>query len=242
MNLIDVTFDVRSDTPDGKDPDTHSPTLREYHRILWSKELPTGHKFELVKPKGTYLLHESDLGRHILASDSITHSLRNAYKRQMGPIISQISEEELDEFQYVGSTVGSVLVFPGNQIDRKPTINGARGINSRISDRFDLTLECIRRHYAGEDSPLSGVLNRYRDFFELLGDFRGYVSFFLLEDLLLPDGSVDFYLPFDDFNRSALPLDVDEYRKYRDKVFEFVFARNKRIQAWQDASGAAGLR
>lgn len=32
---LDVTFDMRSDTPKGKDPDSHSPTLREYHRPLW---------------------------------------------------------------------------------------------------------------------------------------------------------------------------------------------------------------
>jgi hypothetical protein len=32
---IDITFDFRSDTPPGKDPDTWSPTLRSYHQLLW---------------------------------------------------------------------------------------------------------------------------------------------------------------------------------------------------------------
>ena len=39
---FDAGFDLRSDTPEGKDPDTYSPTLRRYHRMLWSKELPSG--------------------------------------------------------------------------------------------------------------------------------------------------------------------------------------------------------
>jgi hypothetical protein len=30
INKIDISFDFRSDTPPGKDPDTHSPTLRRY--------------------------------------------------------------------------------------------------------------------------------------------------------------------------------------------------------------------
>ena len=50
------------------------------------------------------------------------------------------------------------MVFPGNRIDGKYTINVARGLNKKIADRMDLTLECIRRHYLGEDSPLRDVL------------------------------------------------------------------------------------
>ena len=44
---IDITFDFRSDTPPGKDPDARSPTLRRYHQLLWSKPLPSGAPFEL---------------------------------------------------------------------------------------------------------------------------------------------------------------------------------------------------
>ena len=43
---IDVTFDLRSDAG-GKDPDSHSATLRLYHRVLWSKPLPDGTQFAL---------------------------------------------------------------------------------------------------------------------------------------------------------------------------------------------------
>ena len=63
------------------------------------------------------------------------------------------------------------------------TINGSRGINHKIKDRFDLTLECIRRHYFNEDNPLSDTLQRYSDFFSLFQKFQGYIDFFLLQDL-----------------------------------------------------------
>lgn len=32
--MIDTTFDFRSETPPGKDADSHSPTLRRYHQLL----------------------------------------------------------------------------------------------------------------------------------------------------------------------------------------------------------------
>ena len=33
-NPIDTTFDFCTDTPTGKNPDSHSPTLRMYHKYL----------------------------------------------------------------------------------------------------------------------------------------------------------------------------------------------------------------
>ena len=48
-----------------------------------------------------------------------------------------------------------MMVFPGNRIQGKWTVNQARGCLKKISDRFDLTVECIRRHYARQSSPLS---------------------------------------------------------------------------------------
>ena len=54
---IDTTFDFRSDTPPGKDPDKYSPTLRRYHKHLWSKALPNGAVFKLEdSTPGGYLL------------------------------------------------------------------------------------------------------------------------------------------------------------------------------------------
>ena len=67
------------------------------------------------------------------------------------------------------------------------TINGYRGFNQLIRDRFDLTLECIRLFYLQDKNPLTDVLDRYRDFFNLFTDFKGYVDFFLLQDLVTGD-------------------------------------------------------
>jgi len=223
---IDVTFDVRRDTPDGMDPDTHSETLRRYHRLLWSKPLPSGVVFELddVTP-GCYLHHKSIAGEFFLSSDSVipTYSYRP-------DILSLTSAAELEAFDAIGHTIGGMMVFPGFQIDRRWTINQARGCDGFVADRFDLTLECIRRHYSGGKSPLTDVLARYSDFFRLYRDFHGYVAFFLLQDLVSPDGSaVKIAAPFSDFGRSPVPCTADEYREYREAMTAFLEARNQRI-------------
>ena len=76
--------------------------------------------------------------------------------------------------------MGGMIIFPANRVEGKSTINGARGFHPLIKDRIDLTLECIRRYYNNEISPLTEVLTRYTDFFALFGNFKGYVEFFLL--------------------------------------------------------------
>ena len=161
---IYVTFDVRTDAG-GKDPDSNSPTLREYHRLLWSKELPSGRHIEFdTHTPGAYLHHSSDLGRFVLASDIIAVSL--SYIARMAPLVEQFNPVWFTRFARIGRTIGGHLVFPGNWIDGKVTINGARGFPPLIRDRGDLTIECIRLHYLGLDSPLSEVLTRYAGFFD----------------------------------------------------------------------------
>lgn len=226
---IDVTFDVRSDS-NGRDPDRYSPTLRRYHRQLWSKELPNRAAFELTDewPKG-YLKHSSDLGTFWLASDTILRTFGNHLK--MRPIIEQVPEEDREEFWRRGYTIGGTLVFPGNRIGRKFTINQARGVHPQIQDRIDLTLECIRRHYEGGTSPLAEVVARYSDFFALFEGFKGYVDFFHLQDLVTEDyTAVRFFLPFTEFRVTpALPQDLAEYEAFRAAMLEFIDARNARI-------------
>ena len=56
--IIDTTFDFNTDA-NGGDPDSTSPTLRSYHKYLWSKPLPNGEMFELSIKSGTYLFHHS---------------------------------------------------------------------------------------------------------------------------------------------------------------------------------------
>lgn len=137
---IDVTIDVRSDTPTGRDPDSDSPTLRAYHRQLWSKELPSGARFDLsIGRPGTYLHHRSDLGEYFLASDTLIHTYSTW--RQMAEIMTHVTVEDQESSRRMGRTVVGTIVFPGNRIEGKPTINGARGMHPRIRDRFDLTLD-----------------------------------------------------------------------------------------------------
>lgn len=227
--MIDTMFDAYSDTPVGRDPDSHSPTLRSYHQALWSKRLPDGTEFKLTTghPKA-YLYHNSMRGEFFLSSDSIGHTYRHV--KAMAPIIHQIPKNDLDEFFSVASTIGAYIVFPSQRIDWKPTINGARGLHWRIRDRFDLTLECIKRHYIGEPSPLSDTLARYASFFDLFGSFENYVRFFLLDHLVSEDRqSINFWLPFRSFDEPPLPATIEEYLAYKEKLVNFIRARNRRI-------------
>lgn len=235
---IDTSLDVRTDTPVGKDPDSRSPTLRRYHKLLWSKPLPSGAMFDLDdETPGGYLHHRSGLGEFWLSSDSVIPTFGRYLKTQH--IIGQLPADEIEQFRTIGYTIGGMMVFPGNRVHGRQTLNGARGFHSRIRDRMDLTLECIRRHYAGHPSPLADVLARYADFFALFDDFEGYVRFFLLDDLVSDDYTrVRFFLPFEDFTTLALPNSVDAYRVYRDASVEFIEARNRRIDAWvEDLAG-----
>ena len=226
---IDITFDFRSDTPADKDPDSFSSTLRIYHKLLWSKPLPNDVVFDLDDtPPNAYLYHRSEVGEFYLASDAVIPTFNREPK--ISHVIDQIPLEERESFNYIGYTIGGMIIFPGNKIGRKMTINGARGFHPRIKDRFDLTVECIRRHYLGEWNPLSEPLERYGNFFRLFSNFQGYVKFFLLQDLVSEDfSSVKFFTPFEDFNTSPLPGSMDAYRVYRHLAVDFINARNQRI-------------
>jgi hypothetical protein len=235
-SVIDTTFDMRTDAR-GKDPDTHSATLRRYHQLLWSKPLPSGARFTL----DATLHHRSELGEFWLSSDAIVHT----YSRWTSPArlvdaIRQIPPEQIDDFYDLACTIGAYIVFPPQvRVDGRLrlSINQARGIHPRIRDRFDLTLECIRRHYACEDSPLASMLATHRRFFALFEDFSGYVNHFLLNDLVTEHRAVAFYTAFDDFTGDPLPAgSVAEYQEYMRRSMDFVQARNERITSYAAAT------
>ena len=106
-----------------------------------------------------------------------------------------------------------------------------------------MTLECIRRHYFTETSPLSRALEPYGFFFELFGDFRGYAEHFLLPDLVSEAGAaIRFFTDFDDFQRDALPArDEAEYREYMSRVMAFIRGRNARIAQYASAKLSAPI-
>ena len=227
--LVDTSFDFRADAG-GKDPDTYSPTLCRYHQLLWSKPLPGGVRFELDATGSApyYLHHRSEVGEFWLSSDAVIPT----YTRYGVPkaVIQQFSDADNDAFNAIGYTIGGLILWPANRIDGQWTINQARGCLRNIADRMDLTLESIRRHYRAQWSPLHVVLARYRDFFAVFEGFRGYVDFWLLQDLVTDDYSaVRFFMPFDEFRPPSIPQDIDSYREYRRRSIEFVQARNRRI-------------
>lgn len=199
--MIDTTFDFRSETPPGKDADSHSPTLRRYHQLLWSKPLPSGQVFTLTPDPRAYLVHRSSLGTFALSSDAITTNLLGRASR----VIRKIPDRRRP--RYLGYTMG----------------------------------ECIRRHYPGEPSPLAEALDRYADFFALFEDFSGYVDFFLLQDLLQPDGeSIRFFHTFDDFKTPAVPMTTSEYLAYVAASNAFIRARNRRIRDYAHGQRVLG--
>jgi hypothetical protein len=239
--MIDVTFDFRSDTPryginPRADPDKSSPTLRRYHQFLWSKPLPSGAPFDLdVKSPGVYLHHLSGLGEFWLSSDKVIVTLTGYKRGTMKLITDEVPQEETEQFLRISHTIAGFMVWPANKAGGPYTINGARGFDRSIGDRFDLTLECIRRYYLGEPCPglLGQTLTRYPEFFGLFGDFAGFVDFFFLHDLVDEDTStVKFFTPFRDFSASALPGTLDEYVAFRQRSLEFIESRNQRIAAY----------
>lgn len=224
---IDTSFDFRSESG-SRDPDSFSPTLQKYQQLLWSKPLPSGHMFHLTPElagSARVLRHESELGKFVLSSDTILNSNKGPLKllyEQMAPEANAAWHR---------SSIGARLLFPRNRVDGKQTINQERGTNSCIRDRFDLTLEAIRRHYGNQPSPLSDVLARHRDFFALFETFDGYVNFFLLNDLVDKDGKIRFYLPFETYDCPPLPASFAEYVTFRNAQLEFLAGRTARIAA-----------
>ncbi len=237
---IDIAFDFTTDTPGfwdgfwernnglgycGNDPDSHSPTLRRYHSILWSRELPNGEVMDL-KPGfgGDYLVWKD----FRFASDSITTGFR--YERCRGLIDKVVSS--MDDYRgWMESvirrtyTIGGMMIFPKH----RNSINQIRGSNRLIADRWDLTLECIRRYYEGEESPISWCLEQDRRFFDLFVDFRGFVDFFLLQDCVTPDyRKVRMWLDTE-LGEDPLPKDMGEYMAWIRNELKFVECRNQRL-------------
>lgn len=169
-----------------------------------------------------------------MTSDSIVHTYRSWTRFGLPNIVGRIDVERLTAFARLSSTMGGTMLFPSWTGTRHVSINQARGMLTNIADRIDLTLECIRRHYADAESPMTKTLAWYADYFALFRDLQGFVEFFMLEDLMTTDlSAVRFHLPFDDFERRvAAPADVDEYERYMASSMRFVAARNRRIDLW----------
>ena len=132
----------------------------------------------------------------------------------------------IEDFIHITYTIGGSIIFP-----KENSINRAQGVNLFIKDRWDLTLECIRRYYKNDSSPLYETLVKNKEFFDLFIDFKGYVDFFYLQDCVSTDyQSVIFWIGDGDLSKNPMPKTVDEYLLWIEKQLDFVSKRNKRIE------------
>ena len=236
---LDINFDFTTDTPNywknywnnemgGSfvDPDSKSETLKKYHKEIWSKPLPNGEIMNLTEGYGKNYLTWKDFR---FSSDSIITSFRyQKYRFMIKQVMNYLPnyKDFIENFTRKSYTIGGEIIFP----KMKGSINQTRGCNPFIVDRFDLTLECIRRFYNNEKSPLFDVLSRNKAFFDLFVNFKGYVDYFYLQDLVSPDYSrVIFWLGNGNFEKYPLPKTIEEYLSWIDKQLQFVSKRNKRI-------------
>ncbi len=236
---IDVSFDFTSDSPgywdnfweNGNglghgncDPDAVSQTLRSYHQQLWSRKLPCGKHMELERPKNDYLRW----GDMYFGSDSITNSFRYDYYPLIGEIMRTPDyRQKMENYMHRTYTIGGMMIFPVHRY----SFNQARGMNAKIRDRWDWSLECIRRFYASESSPLTKQMKSDAEFYKLFVDFQGFVKFFYLQDCITEDGKISMWTEGVPFERPAFPQSVDEYWRFIQHEIDFVEKRNMRIAA-----------
>lgn len=211
----------------GTDPDAVSKTLRRYHQILWSRELPCGQVMDL---RADSCANDLTWNGFRFGSDTVLSALRY---RKNEALLRQIQNKRADYRNFMESTlrefytIGGTIIFPKH----RNSINQLRACNERIADRWDLTMECIRRYYCGEESPLGEVLENDADFFDLFVDFKGYVDYFYLNDCVSEDYSrVCSWLGTPDFTESPLPKTPEEYLAFIDHQLDFVHKRNARIK------------
>lgn len=221
---IDVQFDFQTDSG-SKDPDAASKTLKAYHQLLWSKPLPCGESMQLHVEKGCLKWKDMWFGCDSITASFIHH--RFPLKEYIERTIPNFEEFKKD-YWHKTYTIGGSIIFPM----LRGSVNQMRGCNSRICDRWDLTLECIRRYYAGEFSPLSKALERSSVFFDLFVSFKGYVDFFFLQDCVDSNYNVKLWLDTPLFVPMAMPHDINEYYCWIDSQIDFVTKRGSRIAAY----------
>lgn len=239
--IIDVNTDFTLDTPNywdsfwdvqdgigvgGGDPDSLSKKLQSSHRTVWSRKLPCGETMALKKGTGPNYLTWKDFR---FGSDSIIVSFRyEKYRYMLNEVEKAVPDYKafVEDFLHRAYTIGGMMIFPKHT----GSINQAKGTNPKIRDRWDLTLECIRRYYNNEESPMGNTLEKDKAFFDLFVDFKGFVDFFFLQDCVSPDcTSVNIWIGNADFTDDPLPKNVDEYLRWIDCQMTFLNRRNSRI-------------
>ena len=210
------------------DPDNKSRSLQKYHSLLWSsRELPNKNFMKLKEGCGCYYL---SWDKFRFGSDSILNIYVHHSNSKIRTIIEEIKRKRKDFAQFYENylresyTIAGSIIFPKNGV--KNSINTVRG--RILKDRFDLTLECIRRHYCQENSPMSDVMSANNDFFRLFVNFEEYTKFFFLDDLV-EKGKIKFFLGTGNLDGTFYPKNIDEWNQLYEKQMDFLKLRKKRI-------------
>lgn len=248
--IIDVTFDFTMDTPDywnnfwyncdglgcgSADPDSKSPTLKKYHQIIWSKRLPNGAFLDLQSGKNSndYLTwNDFNFGSDSIINIYLHNTRIKSFIEQIKTEIEKTQDYKKFRENYLREsyTIGGCMILP--KTNKESSINCQRGINRFIKDRFDLTLECIRRYYNKDfNNPLGETLKKNAKFFDLFIDFKGFVDFFLLQDLVIEDYSmVKLFLQNDlKLTKDPRPQVVADWFVFYKNQMDFLGKRNARI-------------
>ena len=133
------------------------------------------------------------------------------------------------------NTIGGFILFPRHDC----SINQRRG-RRPIDDRFDLTLECIRRMYENcfptGSNPLFDISKEDKEYFEMFGSFENYTKFFCLDKSWVKEGKVLNLLnnePLEewDFNQQEpLPQNSEEWWTFYRNIMNRLDARNQQIK------------
>ena len=237
---IDVTRDYTLDTkgfwndfwvdnPLGqikKDPDNMSLSLMTDQMRLYSRKLPNGEFFDLNR----------DFNKRVVwkgiqfSSDSIINNLRHKGYTVVENMVNRPDyREKVESYLHEGYTIGGEIIWPV-----KDSINQARGCNRTISDRMDLTLYCIQAYYRKVRSLPNPGLNTFLDcirrngwFFDLFVDFKGYVDFFFLNDLV-EDYNTVLWIDY-----TGRPSTEKDYNLFCDRMMDFLRKRNRRISEFE---------
>ncbi len=158
----------------------------------------------------------------------------------------------IENYLQQANTIGGFMLFPRHDC----SINQARGMSDRIQDRFDLTLECIRRMYESGfptgSNPLFDMSKEDKEYFEMFGSFGNYAKFFCLNksydgkhnwvtedcsavyDLMSENG--DEPLPKKGWPKEILPCDYEEKKQvakwwtFYCNIMNRLDARNEQIK------------
>lgn len=220
------------------DPDAVCEELREMHYRLYNRydshivrPFSFEKKYPLLSPNGQYFyLYEAN-GNNRFGSDTM-NSLYLYYEALQNIRYEMIKCGRNPESEMENSR-RNIIYRPGNFIifpkkDKKVSINVARGnYRGKIKDRFDLTLDCIKKQYESRDNSLSWILQEYWDeFFGRFYDFNEYVHFFMLEDYLDEKNEV---IRLIDNEEHILPKTLEEYDEYIKRISSIIDKRTQKI-------------